>query len=174
MKVESFRVKGWSKHVTAVILSENEDWILAKHVISDYIIDGYVLYKKKYIRDRKIGAFEQQLMDVFTLRTISTDIPEGFTFGKTSEMLRWVEDTYGISMFQDGDDSSISIAKIVEIRKKKFRIDLIKSDGTLKEDYDYDFSLKKVRLIIFDSNYYNSMALLYKSKVSRLEDVSKE
>lgn len=168
MKVESFKLKGWSDHVTALILTENEDWILAKHIISDYIIDGFVLYKKRYIRNRVNGNYEQQLEDVFRLRNISQEIPTGFTFGKTSELLMWVEENYGISMFQDGDNSSISIAKIIEIRKKKFMIDLIKNDGTLKENYDYNFSLKKVRLIIFDSDYYNSMALLYKSKVSRI------
>ena len=168
MKVESFRVKGWNDHVTTVVLLENENWILGKHVISDYIIDGYVLYKKKYVRDRVTGPYENLLTDVFRLREISTKIPKGFKFGNTAEMLTWVEDKYGISMFQDGDDSSISIAKIIKIKKKKFRIDLIKNDGTLKEDYDYDFSLKKVRLIIFDSNYYKSMALLYKNKVSKV------
>ncbi len=168
MNVESFKVKGWSKHVTAVIISENENWILARHVISDYIIDGYVLYKKKYVRNRVCGPYESLLMDIFKLRNVSTKIPKGFQFGKTSELLTWVEDKYGISMFQDGDDSSISIAKITKMKKKKFKIDLIKSDGTLKEDYDYGFSFKKVRLIIFDSNYYNSMALLYKNKVSKI------
>lgn len=169
MNVESFKVKGWNNHVTALILLENEDWILAKHIISDYILDGFVLYKKKYIRKRTKGAFENQLSEIFVLRNVSTEVPEGFTFGTTTNMLTWVEDTYGISMFQDGDDSPISMAKILKIRKKKFSIDLIKSDGTLKENYDFNFSLKKVRLIIFDSNYYNSMVLLHKSKVSRIE-----
>lgn len=169
MKVESFKVKGWSDLVTAVILLENEDWILAKHVISDYIIDGFVLYKKKYVRNRVTGPYEDLLSDVFKLRDISTKTPKGFEFGTTSELLTWVEEKYGISMFQDGDNSPISIAKIIKIRKKKLRIDLIKNDGTLKENYDYDFVLKKIRLIIFDSNYYNSMVLLYNNKVSRIK-----
>lgn len=168
MNVESFKVKGWNDLVTAVVLTENEDWILAKHVISDYIIDGFVLYKKKYVRNRTTGPYEEHLKSIFTLRQISEEIPKDFQFGKTSEMLQWVEENYGISMFQDGDNSSISVAKIIEMRKKKFRIDLIHDDGTLTENYDFEFSLKKVRLIIFDSNYYNSMALLYKNKVSKI------
>lgn len=169
MKIESFKIKGWKEQVTVIILLENDDWILAKSVIEDYIIDGFVIYKKRYIRKRKSGEYEKQLIDVFNLRNISLDIPEGFQFGSTSFLLSWVEKKYGISMFQDGDNSSISVAKIIEMRKKKFHIDLIKSDGTLKENYNFEFSLKKVRVIVFSSNYYNSMVLLYKSKVSKID-----
>jgi len=168
MHIETFKVKGWKDAVTAVILLENKDWILAKQVVTDYIIDGFVLYKKKYIRKRTSGPVEAQLNAIFTLRKISEDIPEGFVFGSTSKLLKWAERNYGISMFQDGDNSPLSVAKIIEIKKKKFLIDLIMDDGTLTENYDYEFALKKVRVIHFDSTYQKSMALLYKSKVSKI------
>lgn len=168
MNIETFKVKGWKDAVTVVILLENKDWILAKQVVSDYIIDGFVLYKKKYIRKRTFGPVEAQLKTIFTLRKISEDIPKGFEFGSTSNLLKWTEKNYGISVFQDGDNSPLSVAKIIEIKKKKFLIDLIMDDGTLTENYDYEFALKKVRVICFDSTYQKSMVLLYKSKVSKI------
>ena len=37
---------------------------------------------------------------------------------------------------------------------------MIKSNGQIEENYDFDFSLKKIRSITFETDYFESIRLL--------------
>ena len=40
MKIEAFKIKGWSVKETGLVVAENEDWLLVKHIPIDYVVDG--------------------------------------------------------------------------------------------------------------------------------------
>ena len=52
MKVEKYKIKDWDDSESGLLVSENDDWILVKHIPVDYVIDGYRLYKKEFIENR--------------------------------------------------------------------------------------------------------------------------
>ena len=55
MKVETYRVTGWEDVERGLIVAENDEWLLVKHIPIDYIVDGYKLYRKAFIASRESG-----------------------------------------------------------------------------------------------------------------------
>jgi len=52
-KVETYEVTYWEDSESGLLIAENEEWILVKHIPVDYVIDGYRLYKKEFVAKRE-------------------------------------------------------------------------------------------------------------------------
>ena len=90
MKVETYKIKGWKEKVRGLLISENEDWILVKHIPFDYMTDGFKLYSKKYITKRESKSKEQKIAKVLSLKNVSQIKPKKFKFGSTIDVLTWL------------------------------------------------------------------------------------
>jgi hypothetical protein len=160
MKVESFKIKGWKKKETGLLVSENNEWILVKHIPVDYMIDGYKLYQKKFIKKRETNSKEDKIARVLSLKNIEDTKPNNFEFGEVYDILKWSESNYGLFEFQDMDEKELFYGKINQIKNNKFIINMILADGKIEENYDYEFSINKIRSITFESEYFESIRLL--------------
>lgn len=167
MKVESYKIKGWKDKEIGLLISENEDWVLVKHIPVDYVIDGYKLYQKKHIKKRTTKTDEEKKGRVLKLKKEKISMPQGFKFGNVLEMLKWSEKTYGLFEFQDKKEGELFYGKINCIKKDILIIDMIKSNGKIEQNYDYDFSLNKIRSITFESDYFKSIRLLMNDEIKK-------
>ena len=161
MKVETFKVADWQDEETGLIIDENEEWILVKHIPVDFIIDGFKVYKKEFIEERTASDNEAFIERVLKLKGIKEDKPVGFTFGDTIETLKWAEKTYGLFEFQDMDQTELFYGRIKKVENDTLFIDSIKLDGELETDYEYEFAINEIRVITFETDYFNSIKLLW-------------
>ncbi len=159
MKIESYKIKGWRETETGIVISENEDWILVNHIV-DYVLDGYKLYRKKYIKRRIYGDSEKQIERVLKLKNKKAQKPKEFVFKNLIETLKWSEKKYGIFEFQDKKEHELFYGKINRIENDILIIDMVKSNGKIEKEYDFEFSLKKIRSITFETDYFESIRLL--------------
>jgi len=148
-----------------LVISENNDWVLVKHIPVDYVIDGFRLYKKAFIEKRMRSDKEIQIEKVLNLKKVSTEAPKEFIFTDTIGFLRWVEEKYGIFEFQDYDDTELTYGKVNKVDNNMLIIDMIKSDGTVEVEYDYEYDLNEIRAITFETDYHISIQLLWKSNL---------
>lgn len=160
MTVETYKIKGWEEPETGLLIAENDNWILVKHVPVDYVVDGYKLYAKKYIKSRETGEEEIQIAKVLTLKGVTPTPPKTFEFKEVGEMLIWSESVYGLFEFQDEAEEELFYGKINLMKKNKFMIDMVLADGQIDNAYDYEFSLKKIRAITFEADYFECIRLL--------------
>jgi len=167
MKVETFKIKGWKKKERGLIISENKEWILVKHNPIDYVIDGYKLYSKKHIKKRTSKSKEQQIERVLNLKNISTIEPSNFKFANTINILKWVENKFGLFEFQDNSEDELFFGKINQIKNNSLTIDMVKSDGRIKRRYDYKFKINKIRVITFKTDYFESIRLLMEDELKK-------
>ena len=165
MKVENYKLKDWEDSEQGLLIAENEDWVLVKHIPVDYVVDGYRLYKKEFIEDRLRTKKEEQIEKVLTLKKIEVDSPSNFNFTDTIGLLEWVESVYGIFEFQDDDETELFYGKKNRIEGDSLIIDMIMSDGSVETDYDYEFNLNDIRVITFETDYHLSIQLLWKDKL---------
>ena len=165
MKVESYKIKGWKKKETGVLISENNDWILVNHIPVDYVIDGFKLYRKTFIKKRINGESEKKIERVLNLK--NKNIPElnGFEFNNVLETLKWSEKKYGLFEFQDKGETELFYGKINRTENDILIIDMIKSNGKIEENYDFEFSIKKIRSITFETDYFESIRLLMNDEI---------
>lgn len=166
MKVETFIIKDWEDAETGLIIEENEEWVLMKHIPVDYLIDGYKLIRKSAIEERVHSSIETNIERVLKLKKINTNKPANFKFGDTLSLLKWTEANYEILEFQDDSESELIYGKLKRVEGDDFTIDFINADGTVDPLFDYEFSLEAIRIIAFDSDYHQSIRLLYQDNQS--------
>jgi len=166
MKVETYKIFGWKEKETGLLIDENDDWILVKHIPVDYVIDGYKLYNKKYLKNRKSKAKEEKIARVLRLKNTPTNAPDTFRFGSILETLSWCEQKYGLFEFQD-NETEIFYGTLELIEQDMFSIDMIKSNGKIEKEFDYEFSVDEISVITFESDYFESMCLLFKDEKTK-------
>ena len=164
MKVESYQVEDWDDVEHGLLVSENDEWILVKHIPVDYQIDGYRLYRKSFIESRLRSDEEELVEKVLKLKGIKTEAPNNFNFSDTIGLLKWVEETYGLYEFQDDDEEELYYGKTSRIIGNNLTIHMIKVDGSVEKDYDDSFKLNEIRAITFETDYHLSIGLLWKDK----------
>ncbi len=165
MKVETFKIKGWKEKVTGILISENENWILVNHIPVDYALDGFKLYRKKFIKKRISGASEKKVERVLNLKNKKTPELKDFKFNDVLNTLKWSEKTYGLFEFQDKKETELFYGKINRAENDNLIIDMIKSNGQIENDYDFEFSLNKIRSITFETDYFESIRLLMTDEI---------
>lgn len=165
MKVEKFKIKGWKKKEIGIVISENEDWILVKHIPNDYVVDGYKIYNKTFIKRRKPISEEDNLTIVLKLKNVNLNIPDNFKFSSTLDLLKWSEKKYGLFEFQDYSETELFYGKLNKILGNEFVIDMILSDGTFENEYEFNFLIDKIRVITFETDYFESIRLLMNYRI---------
>ncbi|MGB0890982.1 MAG: hypothetical protein ACPGUU_01425 [Flavobacteriaceae bacterium] len=162
MKIQDYKIKDWDDIETGILLDENNDWILIKSNPVDFQIDGYKLINKKHIQEILPNPQAEILNKVFTLKKEVVQIPDSFEFTSTIGFLKWIEKKYGCFEFQDEIENELFYGVLNQINDKSFYIDMVKSDGSLDEDFDVEFFIDDIRILTFESDYFNSISLLFK------------
>ncbi|WP_162051344.1 hypothetical protein [Pontibacter pamirensis] len=172
MKVESFQIASWEEPEKGLVIVENDEWVLVKYVPVDYQIDGYKLYRKSFIEERLYTSREVVIEKVLNLKGVKEEPPIGFRFGLTVnlfgsaiDLLKWSEQKYGLFEFQDDSETEVFYGKISEVTDRLLTIDMIKADGSVEENYDFEFDVNEIRAIAFESDYFTSMKLLWEDKI---------
>lgn len=165
MKVESYKIKGWKAKETGLLIAENEDWVLVKYIPVDYLVDGYKLYNKKYIKKRITKGKEAKIKRVLELKKVEAVAPKNFKFATVIELLKWSEKTYGLFEFQEKEGDELFYGKINHVENDVLIIDMILSNGTIEKEYDYDFLSSEIRAIAIETDYFESIRLLMSDKM---------
>ena len=100
---------------------------------------------------------------VLQLKGTTGELPPGFEFGSSLELLEWVESHYGLFEFQDEEEDSLFYGTLCEVNSPDFRINAIHEDGSYEAGYMPAFQLDAIRTISFDSDYFRSILLLWKA-----------
>ena len=162
IKVEAFQMEGWKETLTGLVLAENEDWVLIGHIPADYAIDGYRLISKKHIVTRINKGAEQRVELVMRLRKVEPNIPEGFTWGDTEHLLRWIEKKYDLFQFQDQEEDDVMVGRIDGIDDGFLQLVFIDIDGNEDDDYDMEVPLSGILIIEFGTGYMDAVRLLWR------------
>lgn len=172
MKVETYKIKDWKEKETGLLIDENEDWVLVKHIPVDYVVDGYKIYKKSAIEKRKSKTKEEKIARVLRLKKIETKTPESLSLDSVLEILQWSEKKYGLFEFQD-NEGDLFYGKLNNVKVDMFYIDLINSNGGIEKEYDYNFLIYEVAAIAFESDYFESIRLLMNDEIQKANPLHK-
>lgn len=161
MKVERLKIADWEDEATGLLIAENEEWLLVRHIPVDYVVDGYKLYRKEFIEKRTHTSKEVPVERVLRLKGVGEEKPVDFNFGDVGAMLKWCEEKYGLFEFQDFDQTQLFYGRINSMAEGILVIDMIKANGEEEKAYDYDFELDEIRVITFETDYFDSIRLLW-------------
>ncbi|MBF9141409.1 hypothetical protein [Hymenobacter properus] len=164
-RVEYVQLAGWQTDEVGLWVAENEDWLLLRSIPADYVVDGYALIVKKHIVSRRPHRGRKQVEQVLKLKGIQPGVPPGFVFLDLVDMMRWVERQYGLVEFADEEESTF-FGWVKETDAVHLWVDTLGPDCTVsvRDDDNPPFMLSEIQLLRFDTDYFNSMKLLWQHK----------
>ena len=167
-RVEYVQLAGWEEDQIGLWLAENEVWLLLRHIPVDYVVDGFVLLIKDHIVSRNPQSERKQVEQVLKLKGIQAQAPPGFTFLELVDMMRWVEQHYGLVEFTDEEDCSF-FGWLKEADAVHLWVDTLSPNGSVRvrDNGNPPFVRSEIQLIRFDTDYFNSMKLLWQYKSKR-------
>ena len=164
-RVEYVQLAGWEEDQVGLWLAENDDWLLLRHIPTDYRVDGYVLLVKEHIVSREPHRNRKQVEQVLKLKGVRPEMPPGFVFLDLVEMICWVAQHYGLVEFTDEEECSF-FGWVNEADAVHLWVDTLSPNCTLRvrDNGKPPFVLSEIQLISFDNDYFNSLKLLWQHK----------
>ena len=163
--MEYVQLASWETDQVGLWLAENEEWLLLRQIPVDYVVDGYLLLAKAHILSRKPAKYRAQTEQILKLKGVRAEVPAGFRFFDTIAMLRWVELHYGLIEFAD-EEETVFLGWVSKADPVHFWIDFLTPRGTrdASDKEDKPFQISEVQFIRFDTDYTNSLKLLWQHK----------
>jgi hypothetical protein len=167
-RVEYVQLTGWETDQVGLWIAENEDWLLLRHIPVDYVVDGYVLLAKNHIASRKPGKGRKLVEQILKLKGVKAEIPPEFGFQNTVDTLRWVEHQYGLVEFAN-EEESIFLGWLRKADAVHIWIDFLTPKGTVdaSDGEESPFVISEIQFVRFDTDYSNSLKLLWQHKQRR-------
>ncbi len=162
MDVFSFTTTHSTGPEMGLLLLENDEWVLVMHIPADYALDGYKLYRKRYLTARTAGEEEHRVARVLRLKRVEREPPEGFQFADTLTMLQEIAHDHGLIEFYDEEEGETFYGRIHSAADGMITLEMIDADGHAEIDTDQDHVLELISEITFGSDYLNSLYLLWK------------
>jgi hypothetical protein len=164
-RVEYVQLAGWEADEVGLWVAENEDWLLLKHIPADYVVDGYALIVKAHIVSRKSHRNRKQVEQVLKLKGIQPEMPLNFAFLALVEMMRWVEQQYGLVEFTDEEECTF-FGWVNEVDAVHLWMDTLSPNCMVRvrDNGNPPFVLSAIQLLRFDTDYFNSLKLLWQHK----------
>ncbi|MFT3995487.1 MAG: hypothetical protein QM660_14335 [Dysgonomonas sp.] len=152
----TIHLKGRKSILQGILIYIGTEWVLLKYVPVDYVLDGYLLIRTKYIK--KIERGEEEIFNESVIHLKLTNEKtneEYFNLNASSDILYYLMQNQIIIQFDFHDDSVSYIGKIKRIYTKTIRIESISPKGEWEEKNSYQ--LERIRTIQFDNDYINSL-----------------
>ncbi|MBH8559653.1 hypothetical protein [Hymenobacter negativus] len=164
-RVEYVQLAGWETDEVGLWLAENDDWLLLRAIPNDYRIDGYVLLVKEHIVSRKPHRDRKQVEQVLKLKGVQPTLPSNFAFLELVDMMRWVEQHYGLVEFTDEEECTF-FGWVNEADAVHLWMDTFSPNCTVRvrDNGNPPFVLSEIQLLRFDTDYSNSLKLLWQHK----------
>ena len=150
-----FHIKNWEEPIYGVIENSNDEWILIKRIINDYLHDGYTLIRRKYIKNisrDENTVFKEKVLDAKGEigGTIDMSIDTIYT------PLQWLMEQKKTFMISSKDENIGYVGYIVKLLKISFYLKSLDSNGVWREK-SFLYEIHKIRTIDFEIDYINSL-----------------
>jgi hypothetical protein len=149
-------LRGSKSVLSGILLCEGLEWILLKYVPVDYVLDGYMLIRTRYIK--KIERKEEEIFNesVIRLKLIDKEFDKSYPeLDEISNILYCLLQEKIVIQLVLHDDTVCYIGKIKKLFSKMVRIQNLDSKGNWENESSYP--LERIRTIQFDNDYINSL-----------------
>jgi len=155
-KLFSIEIKNRKQQEQGVLIEDGEEWILIRSLFSDYMIDGYVLLNKRYIK-----SINRDADDIFVEKVLRAndrlDILQGLDIPlSTNILIEYLYKNQTVFQIDNKEENKCWIGKICGLTEKSIFLTILTPRGIWKNSY-YTFRKNNIRIISFDTDYINSL-----------------
>lgn len=148
---------------TGYVIDFSDNWLLMKLITSDYVVDGYIILNRKYIKEYKREErqkFTQKIIDLKGEKPTSKDI---IPLTDLKTIVTFLSDKYGLFQFDMRTHKTCWLGKVKKITGNDMKIDYLNPRAIWSTTMP-TYKLGNIRTIQFDTDYINSLLLVAKKK----------
>lgn len=154
------------KSINGILLAYNENWILLKHNVVDYLIDGYSMINRKKIdyisKDAEI-RFVEEVLKAKGINFHDSCIELGSNIFQT---LEYISIKYGAFCLEFEDDQTCCVGRYIgHDDQDYFAFEELAPCGDWIEELD-EFNVGKIYRIDFDTDYIESLLMFANKRVN--------
>jgi hypothetical protein len=150
------QLKGRKDVLSGILISFGLEWVLLKYNPVDYVLDGYLLIRRKFIRDIIRGENEifneSVIHQKWTVAKFDKTHPK---LDEITDVLYFLLQYETVIQFDFYDDSICYIGEIKKLYFKTIRIRGLDPKGNWEDESS--FQIERIRTIQFDNDYINSL-----------------
>jgi hypothetical protein len=152
----SILLKGRKEPICGILLYEGLEWLFLRYIPVDYVLDGYILIRKRHIKNIVRGEEERFSESVIHLKSTKEEFDKtDLTLDEITDVLYYMMQHEVVIQFDFYDDSVCYIGRVVRMNAKTVRIQNIDTKGEWIEETSY--VVDRIRTIQFDNDYINSL-----------------
>jgi hypothetical protein len=153
----TIQLRGRENSLCGILIHSGIEWILLRYIPVDYVLDGYLLIRKKYIK--KIIREENEIFNESVIH-IKYTAEKRFDeierqLDEITHILYYLMHREIIIQFDFSDDRVCYIGKIKKLYTKTMRVQNLDPRGNWEDESSYLF--EQTRTIQFDNDYINSL-----------------
>lgn len=147
------------------LIDFNDEWVLLKYNRVDYVIDGYIILKNKYLTAFKRENKEKFAQKILDLKGNKPKEAEKIPITDLSTILLYLTDKFGIFQFNMKVNATCWLGSVRKITGSNLVIDYLTPRATWSKKMP-PYKLGNIRTIEFDTDYINSLKLIAKKRIS--------
>jgi len=155
MRLLEFKISRYHEIIKGIYISESNDWYYIQNNIVDYVLDGYKILNKKFIREIKEvreDCFDWKVLNI-KYKSYHNQMPIN-DYLTTFSYLQKENKLIGLGL---ESEKFILVGKIKTINNKSFAFDKI---GTNTQHLEVEtIRYDNIRFISIDTDYLNSLEL---------------
>jgi hypothetical protein len=160
-KVFTFKLRGRQELITGIVLDVGEEWIMLRYIPVDYVIDGHILIRKKYINSFWREKEETFIESVLKAKNSSFDVNDKFPLADIISPFHKLQNLSKVIQFDLGNENLCYIGIISKLLSKSIVVKNLSSKGLWQEESNY--KIDSIRTIQFDCDYIISLLAYNKS-----------
>jgi len=155
-KLYTIQMRGHKDYISGIILKIGKEWILLNYIPVDYVFDGYILIRTKYINNIIREDNEVFRETVVSLKETSNEsVQMNFDLESVDNLFQIFMDENTVIQFDFHDDTVCYLGRIIKLLKKSFQVKVMDTKGNWAEKSSY--IIDRIRTIRFDNDYINSL-----------------
>lgn len=146
--------------ISGFVIDSAKDWTLLKFNFTDYLMDGYIIFKHKNVKEVCRGARERFKEKVIRLKGEHLPKFSELPLDSLESIMTALTKRYGVFQFDLKSEKACYLGKLDTLNSSKLTIDYLNPKGIWsKQMY---FRPNDIRTIEFDTDYINSLKLISK------------
>ena len=148
--------------VRGLVIDHNDNWILMKHNVVDYVIDGCVIVRKKNIKEILREKEEKFVEKILKLKGMKLTYMDVIPLTGIVSILTYLTEYFKVFELETRSEKASYLGKLKALESKHVVLDCMDTKG--KWDGEMHCRPNDIRVIGYNTDYINSLKLISQEK----------
>ena len=148
--------------IRGFVIEHNDEWILMKHNVVDYVIDGCIIVRNKNIKSIRREKEEKFIENILFLKGMKLTYMDVIPLTGIVSIMSYLTEYFKVVEIETKSENACYLGRLKSLESKVLVIDYLNTRGR----WDGEMKLRPgdIRVIQYNTDYINSLKLVLKQE----------